>query len=377
MQTDYDVLIIGGGPAGSTLAHSLTDSGLKIAILDKQTFPRQKICAGWVTPEVMRMLDIDLDDYATGRVLQKINGFKISQLGQKQVESHYPGEPVSYGIRRIEFDDYLLQRCGAELILGEAFTKMDKTSEGWQLNDKYNAKLVVGAGGHFCPVARAIGSKGVSELAVAAQEIEFEMTPQQKQNCTIKKEVPELFFTPDLAGYGWVFRKGDYLNIGLGREDKSKLSSHVKSFCEHLISEGKIPADISDKFNGHAYLLYPHAIRKMIADNVLLIGDSAGLAYPQSGEGIRPAIESAILASQVIRGCNGVYTQSSLQAYNNMMELRFGRRLPEPDLMERLPMFIKKFAASQLMKTHWFTKKVVTDKWFLQSHQTPLPITKQ
>ncbi len=117
MQIDYDVLIIGGGPAGSTLAQTLKDTGLKIAILDKQTFPRQKVCAGWVTPEVMRMLNIDLDDYATGRILQKISGFKISQLGQKQVESHYPGEPVSYGIRRIEFDDYLLQRCGAELIL--------------------------------------------------------------------------------------------------------------------------------------------------------------------------------------------------------------------------------------------------------------------
>ena len=374
MLADYDMLIIGGGPAGSTLAWALKDTGLKIAIVDKQTFPRQKVCAGWVTPEVMRMLDINLDDYANGRILQKINGFKISQLGQKQVESHYPGEPVSYGIRRIEFDHYLLQRCGADLILGEAFKKMDKTSEGWQVNDKYNAKLVVGAGGHFCPVARAIGAKGVSELAVAAQEIEFEMSPQQKQNCTIKEEVPELFFTPDLAGYGWVFRKGDYLNIGLGREDKSKLSSHVKSFCEQLILERKIPADISDKFNGHAYLLYPHAIRKMIADNVLLIGDSAGLAYPQSGEGIRPAIESAILAARVIHGSNGIYNQQCLQAYNNMMELRFGRRLPKPNLMERLPMFIKKFAASQLMKTHWFTKNIVTDKWFLQSHQTPLAL---
>ncbi len=376
MQTDYDVFIIGGGPAGSTFAHCLKDTGLKIAILDKQTFPRQKICAGWVTPEVMRMLNIDLDDYASKHILQKIHGFKISQLGQKQVESFYPDKPVSYGIRRIEFDDYLLQRCGADLILGESFSKMDKTSKGWQVNDKYNAKLVIGAGGHFCPVARAIGSKGVSELAVAAQEIEFEMTPQQKEHCTIKEEVPELFFTPDLAGYGWVFRKGDYLNIGLGREDKSKLSSHVKNFCEYLISQNKIPADIPTKFSGHAYLLYPHAVREMVAENVMLLGDSAGLAYPQSGEGIRPAVESAILAAQVIRDCNGVYNKNNLQAYTNIMELRFGRRLPNPDLMERLPLFIKKFAASQLMKTHWFTKKIVIDKWFLQSHQTPLPTLK-
>ena len=376
MSTTFDVLIIGGGPAGSTLAHCLKDTNLKIAILDKATFPRQKICAGWVTPEVMRMLNIDLEHYAANNVLQKISGFKISQLGQKQVESHYPDKPVSYGIRRIEFDDYLLQRCGAELIQGVSFDEMEKTNNGWLVNGKYHAKLVIGAGGHFCPVARAIGSKGVSELAVAAQEIEFEMTAQQEQACTIKEEVPELFFTPDLAGYGWVFRKGNFLNIGLGREDKSKLSSHVKAFSDYLVSQQKIPADITEKFNGHAYLLYPHAVREMVSDNVLLIGDSAGLAYPQSGEGIRPAIESAILAAQVIQDCKSDYSKNNLEAYNNEMVLRFGQRLPAPDLMERLPLFIKKIAASQLMKTHWFTKKIVTDKWFLQSHQIPLATTK-
>ena len=369
----YDVLIVGGGPAGSTLAYSLKNSGLKIGILDKKTFPRQKICAGWVTPEVMRVLNIDLDDYANDRVLQKISGFKISQLGQKQVESHYSGEPVSYGIRRIEFDDYLLQRCGAELILNEAFNKMENTSEGWLVNDDYKANLVIGAGGHYCPVARAIDSKGVSELAVVAQEAEFEMTAQQKASCSIREEVPELFFTPDLKGYGWVFRKGDYLNIGLGREDKSKLSSHVKKFCDYLVAQGKIPEDIVEKYNGHAYLLYNHAVREMVADNVLLIGDSAGLAYPQSGEGIRPAVESAMLAADAIRRCGGNYSRSELQLYDDLMEQRFGKRLPGPDLMERLPMFIKRIFASQLMKTQWFTKKVMTDKWFLQTHQSRLP----
>ena len=338
---EYDVLVIGGGPAGSTLSYSLKNSGLKIGVLDKKTFPRQKVCAGWVTPDVMRLLNIDLEDYAKSRVLQKISGFKISQLGQKQLESNYSDKTVSYGIRRIEFDDYLLQRCGAELILGEAFKKMEKTSdgsdEGWIINGKYKAKLVIGAGGHYCPVARAIDSKGVSELAVVAQEVEFEMNVLQKNNCSIKEEVPELFFTPDLMGYGWVFRKGDYLNIGLGREDKSKLSGHVKAFCDYLSAQGKIPDDITAKYNGHAYLLYNHARRQMVADHVLLIGDSAGLAYPQSGEGIRPAVESAMFAADVIRFCEKDYSENKLQTYNLLMEQRFGKRLPEPELMERLP----------------------------------------
>jgi geranylgeranyl reductase family protein len=368
----FDVLVVGGGPAGSTLAYYLSGSGLKIAIMDKQDFPRQKVCAGWVTPAVMQELNIDLEDYARERVLQAIHGFRISQLGQKQVPSRYPGEPVSYGIRRIEFDDYLLRRCGAELLLKHTFKKMEKTQQGWCVNDAIEAKLVIGAGGHFCPVARAIGSKGVSELAVAAQEIEFEMNAAQKAQCTVEKDIPELFFTPDLKGYGWVFRKGDYLNIGLGREDKHKLSSHVTRFCQDLKQQGKIPRDTPEKMAGHAYLLYNHAVRDMVKDHVLLIGDAAGLAYPKSGEGIRPAVESAMLAARVIRQCDGDYQAPNLQSYIELMEQRFGPRQPGPDLMERLPLPLKRKFASRLMKTHWFTRNIVTDKWFLQSHQAPL-----
>ncbi len=346
------MLIVGGGPAGSTLARALTQCGLIVAVLDKAQFPRQKICAGWVTPAVIEELEIDLQDYVRGRTLQPINAFKTGQIGQAQVQSDFPGEPVSYGIRRTEFDDYLLRRSGAELLLGQPLKSLRRETGGWLVNDRIRARLVVGAGGHFCPVARAIGAKGASETAVAAQEIEFEMSAAQKAACTVDGDAPELFFTPDLKGYGWVFRKGDYLNIGLGREDKHKLSGHVQRFCKSLQDQGKIPRDLPNKFKGHAYLLYNHAIRDMVGDHVLLIGDAAGLAYPKSGEGIRPAVESAILAARVISQCDGDYQASKLQPYNESMEQRFGPRQPGADLMERLPLPLKKIFASGLMKTH-------------------------
>ena len=368
-----DVLIVGGGPAGSTLAWALRDSGLTVAILDKQTFPRDKVCAGWVTPAVMEELQIDLDEYARGRTLQPISGFRVSQLGKKQVETLYQDNPVSYGIRRREFDDYLLQRSGAELLLGQAFKTLQEQDHAWLVNDDIKASLVVGAGGHFCPVARAVGAKlGRHEQVVAAQEIEFQMTPVQQRECQIEEQIPELFFTPDLTGYGWVFRKGDFLNIGLGREDNHKLSEHVQAFCHFLKQQGKIPQDTPEKFHGHAYLLYPHALRDVVKDGLLLIGDAAGLAYPQSGEGIRPAVESALLAAEVIRDCHGDFTQSKLRPYYEHLVARFGERQPKAGLLERLPLGFKQVLAGQLMQTHWFTRHIVMDRWFLHSQQAPL-----
>jgi len=361
----YDVLVVGGGPAGSTLAWVLRRQGLQVGLLDKAQFPRQKICAGWVTPAVMEELEIDLREYGRDRVLQPIHSFLTGMDGQKPIRSDFPGEPVSYGIRRTEFDDFLLRRSGADLILGQAFRSLDRDGENWRVNDKFTAPLVVGAGGHFCPVARRLRGHSGGELAVAAQEVEFRLSTRQKAACPVDGKVPELFFTPDLKGYGWVFRKGDYLNIGLGREDKHKLSGHVKKFCERLQAEGRIPRELPGKFKGHAYLLYHHASRPLVDDGVLLIGDSAGLAYPQSGEGIRPAVESALLAAQIIAKCDGDYRLENLRPYVDQLEARFGPREPSPGLMEKLPIRIKQTAARWLMKNRWFSRNIVAARWFL------------
>ena len=369
----FDVLVVGGGPAGSTLARVLRQCEMAVCVLDKAQFPRQKVCAGWVTPAVMQELEIDLEAYGREYVLQPIHSFRTGQIAQPPVQSDYPGEPVSYGIRRTEFDNFLLRRCGAELILGQALGSLKRENGGWLVNESIRANLVVGAGGHFCPVARNMGGLASSEIAVAAQEIEFEMSPEQKAVCPVEGDIPELFFTPDLKGYGWVFRKGDYLNIGLGREDKHKLTRHVKRFCEELQAAGRIPQELPEKFRGHAYLLYHHARRRLLDDGILLVGDAAGLAYPQSGEGIRPAVESALLAAQAIVDCDGDYRRENLQPYVDRLEARFGQREPAPGLLDKLPAGFRQAVARLLMKNHWFSRNILTTRWFLHAQDKPLP----
>lgn len=369
----YDLIIVGAGPAGSTLAHSLQDSGKRILVIDKKTFPRDKTCAGWVTPAVMASLGIDTADYEQDRTLQPIRRFRIGMMGQPAVENNH-GDVVSYGIRRCEFDHYLLSRVTTSQELGTPVKSITRKNGNWVVNDTWEAPLIVGAGGHFCPVAKLLGDgPGSHETVVAAKEVEFEMTPEQSEVCEARGDTPELWFCRDLKGYAWVFRKGNFLNIGLGREDNHKLTEHLERFVAEMKASGRIPADLPGRFKGHAYLLYDHAERPLVDDGVMLIGDSAGLAYTQSGEGIRPAIESALIAAQVIRDADD-YSAQTLQAYGETIAQRFGNRVSETEQGWQVPEWVKVPLASTLMRSHWFTRKVVTEKWFLHQEVPPLDV---
>src|SRR4029077_9097046 len=87
--------------AGSSCARALVQAGLDVVVLDKSTFPRDKVCAGWITPAVGDEVALARADYARGRTLQPITGFRTGFIGGGAVATHY-GRPVSYGIRRCE-----------------------------------------------------------------------------------------------------------------------------------------------------------------------------------------------------------------------------------------------------------------------------------
>lgn len=369
----YDAIVIGAGPAGSSCAQILQNSGLNVCIIDKQAFPRDKVCAGWITPSVCKTLSIDLTEYRRDNTLQTIQGFRTSLLGGEAVITRYK-QPVSYGIRRCEFDHYLLNRCSASKRLGYTITTIEQYVDAWVINNEIQAPLLIGAGGHFCPVARLLGANpGRGEPIVAAQEFEVELLPKQQDDCQVAKEIPELYFCEDLKGYGWVFRKGKYINVGLGRQDNHALSKQVDDFISQLKQDKRIPADMNHRVHGHAYLLYGDGPRTVVGEGVLLIGDSAGLAYPQSGEGIRPAIESAVLAANTILTADH-FGESALRQYEWQLNKRFGRRQTntESPWQNKIPKRVQQFLAKRMLANHWLSRHVVLDRWFFHKHQPAL-----
>lgn len=419
-----DVLIVGGGPAGTTCARALVAAGLDVMVIDKATFPRDKPCAGWITPPVVEILGLEIDEYrAGGRVCQPITAFRTSRIDSRPgrtsgraIETDFEA-PVSYGILRREFDHYLLERCGARVRMGTPFTSMRRTEEGqgdgaghgagnaagnghavsnggsnsgeWIVNETIRTPLVIGAGGHFCPVARQLTPIIVDddrEHVVAAQEIEVRMTPAQAAACAASGERPELYLCEDLKGYGWCFRKEDVLNIGLGRLDRHALSAHVKAFADWLVSEARVPADLVWRWKGHAYLLREESTRSLTADGVMLIGDAAGLAYSRSGEGIRPAIESAVLAAQAILTARGLYTRAELEPYREAIESRFGAGATSvaagagngvgvvngATSAGFIPERVSVALGRLLLRTRPFTRDVLLRRWFLHTQDPPL-----
>ena len=104
-----EVIVVGGGPAGASAARRLQQGGADVLVLDKEVFPRPKLCAGWITPDVVKDLDMDIAAYpyrflTFGRMHAYLRGV------------HLPLPCVQHSIRRFEFDAWLLERSGARSV---------------------------------------------------------------------------------------------------------------------------------------------------------------------------------------------------------------------------------------------------------------------
>jgi geranylgeranyl reductase family protein len=356
----FDALIVGGGPAGSTCARTLRQAGWNVAVLDRARFPRDKVCGGWVTPGVFELLDLAPDKYrATGFTLQEITGFNTSVIGGASVETRYPAV-VSYAIRRCEFDSFLLRRAGACVIESTPLATLRRRDDCWVANDQLEAPVVVGAGGHFCPVARRLQGKRDHALPVIAREAEFHVDDPP---ASIASDTPELFFCRDLEGYGWCVRKGDYLNVGIGRRAHDDFAGHVQHFMSFLATSGRVRDPARLAWRGHAYHAMGAGTRPLAGEGVLVVGDAAGLAYPESGEGIRPAVESGLCAARTLIDAQGRVGRDDLLPYEESMRALHAPVTPTP---KPLRPFVKGLGRT-LLRSGAFTRHVVIDRWFLRA----------
>jgi flavin-dependent dehydrogenase len=325
--------------------------------MDRATFPRDKVCAGWLTPGVFSLLDLDPGEYrAAGLILQEIDGFRTGVIGRPLLETRYR-RVVSYAVRRCEFDDFLLRRAHVRVLQETAAAAFERNGGGWTVNGEIVTPVIIGAAGHFCPVARYLRGGADNHQPVVAKEAEFPMAAPSTDR---HARTPELFFCRDMEGYGWCVRKGNYLNVGIGRRDPRDFGAHVKDLVACLISSGALGAGRDVRWRGHAYFAAGVGPRPLVGPGMIVAGDAAGLAYPESGEGISPAISSGRQAADTLIAAGGRYGLAELQPYADAMTRRHPPVRPHVSP-------IRAAAGRALLRSPAFTRHVVLDRWFLRN----------
>ena len=303
-----DVVVVGGGPAGSTCAWKLRQAGLKVLVLDRSEFPRTKLCAGWITPQVIDDLQFNTKEYPHSFL--SFNRLELNWRGLR-----FRKRTVQHSIRRYEFDDYLLRRSGAELRTHKV-KRVDVDGRRFLIDGSFSCNYLVGAGGTSCPVFRQFfhdRSPRAKGLQIATYEHEFAYDWQDEE-C-------KLWFSENgLPGYAWYVPKGrGYLNVGLGGKAEAmksgslRLQDYWDKFVRNLEERGLVTGAAYDP-SGYSYYLRGRvdAVRQ---GNVFIIGDSVGLASKDLGEGIGPAVRSGILAAEAIVE-NAEYSLKTVDGYS-------------------------------------------------------------
>ncbi len=287
-----DVLIVGGGPAGSSAAWKLTRAGADVLVLDRERFPRLKLCAGWITPEVVRDLQMDIASYP-----HRFLTFDRLHVHLKGL--HLQAQCVQHSIRRFEFDAWLLERSGAPVLQHNVHNIRVETG-GYVIDDAFRCRYLIGAGGTRCPVYRTLFRElnpRASELQVVALEHELEYD-WKDPDCHL------WFFEKGLPGYSWyVPKQNGWLNVGVGgmaermKTSGRDIKDHWSIFTGVLgrrLTAGAVcdPAGYSYYLRGRV-----DVVRR---DNAFVAGDAAGLATRDMAEGIGPAVRSGVRAAEAI-----------------------------------------------------------------------------
>jgi flavin-dependent dehydrogenase len=320
-----EAIIVGGGPAGSSCAWRLRHLGVDCLILDKEDFPRAKLCAGWITPEVVSDLEIDIPSYPHRFLTFETTRVHLFGLSFCM---HSP----QHSIRRYELDHWLLERSGARVVKHDA-RRIKPHDSGYHIDGVFSCRYLVGAGGTRCPVYRSLFR---------------EANPRSKelQAVTLEHELPYDWDDGDchlwllekgLPGYSWYVPKQDgYINVGVGgmakrlKKQGDDIKRHWGLFEQSLRRRGLIDmAQLSPR--GYSYYLRSE-VEIARLDNAFVIGDAAGLATRDLCEGIGPAVRSGLRAAEAIaRGTP--YELGDVRAYS--LESGLAQRALEYAIVKR------------------------------------------
>ena len=332
----YDAIVAGAGPAGSTAARILAREGASVLLLDRARFPRDKPCGGGVTLRAAACQEIDLSPV----VERTVKGARFSLRLGETFDRRYE-EPLTYMTQRRRLDALLAEAAvaaGAAFQDGEPVRAVETSNGGSGSGvtvrterGAYTARTLIGADGANGVVGRDTATRPDTEIAVALEG-----------NVPYPGGVPEQwreFIALDVGGlaggYGWVFPKGDHLNVGVGAWKYAAFTLRPKlaGLCAHY---GFDPQGLERLRGHHLPVRIPGST--IARGPVAVVGDAAGLVDPLSGEGIHMAFMSGRLAARAaLRMLAG--EADDLSAYQRAVERRLQPELTVSRKLQELFQF--------------------------------------
>lgn len=349
-EKQFDVAIIGAGPAGCAAALALRNSRLKVALIDKSEFPRDKVCGDAIPVKAFK--GIDYIDVEWGRDMRNMStGSKVISAAlftPKHSKIIRNWSTQALNVRRIDFDQFLMN-----LVKTKTNTTVFENTR--LLNVKVNqafatcffsnklqikASIVLGCDGANSVVLRNLGSFELrgKHVATAVRTYVHGITG-------LEEGVNEVHLFKDMpTGYFWIFPlTNGWANVGFGEIAKSKAQQSQRVILQQIIEKSpsinKRFTQAIDPENIKGFAL-PLGIekRKISGERFMLCGDAATLIDPIGGNGIDNAIWSGIFAAEQIISCfrQNNFSSSFIEAYDKKVYKVLGTQLKQSTMLMRL-----------------------------------------
>jgi len=356
----YDLIIAGAGPAGCTLALNLAGSGINIAVIEKDIFPRKKICGDALSGKVINILkrlpNMIYKDFLVNVEKEPSLGIRFVSPNLQYLDLPFVSytttdhDPPGYICPRYRFDEFLFEKLSnydnitvyEGTKISGASIKTDYVSVVTD-NGEFQSKLVAGADGVHSVIRGMLPASGSlnTHHCVGIRSYFKNVSGLHADNF-----IELIFLRELLPGYLWIFNgPSGITNVGLGmlheqiirrRINLSKLLFDLTKNHPYLAPRF-YNAISPDKPEAHTLPLGTLRMRRS-GNRFLLLGDAAFLVDPFSGEGIGNAMASGECASQAIRNCleKNSYTERDLSEYDEILKRRLGNELRISGVLQKL-----------------------------------------
>ena len=330
LQNKYDIVVVGGGPAGSMAAWEAAKRGVSVCMLEKDRDIGYPVRCGEAAGESGLRQFVEIED---SWIAEKITSVKLVSPNLTSVDIDFAAE-TGYILNRRIFD-YDLSRyaanAGAE-VYTKAYVKNVLANNG-EVNGvvldylgeekQIQAKIVIGADGLTSRVGRWAGLKTLVRMKDMESAVQYSVA-----NVDIEPNKMIMYVGRNHApgGYIWVFPKGEkFANIGIGISGKYSKHKSAQKYLDEFMEREYPDAAILTTMCGGVPCAKP--MEKPVADGIMLVGDAAHQINPMTGGGIVAGMKGGWIAGQVAAEAikKNDYSEDSLLEYPKRMRKDFGK----------------------------------------------------